>query len=163
MGRCRWVAGAISRVYIRLTKQCVLSVPPSACCCRVVSVSALRAWSWFRLVFCSRSETRSHNMPHAEAPPHRGAPGDLLLRRHALHGVRIVSLVIYLVEPLATRGRGVKVRNESLSLTAPPPSSLRESGFRYSVSGGNGILLVIAPSPCAVAIPFIIWKSGLAL
>ena len=32
-------------------------------------------------------------MSHAEASTHSGAAGDLLVRRHALHGVRIVSAI----------------------------------------------------------------------
>lgn len=39
-----------------------------------------------------RSETRSHNMSHAEASAHCRAAGDLQFRGHALHGLRIVSI-----------------------------------------------------------------------
>lgn len=35
----------------------------------------------------SRSEAGGQHLPHAQAPPHRGAAGDLQLRRHALHGL----------------------------------------------------------------------------
>lgn len=36
-------------------------------------------------------------MPHAQAPPHSGAAGDVLLGRDALYGVRIVSTDFLLV------------------------------------------------------------------
>lgn len=39
-----------------------------------------------------RSETRSHNMSHAEASAHCRAAGDLQFRGHALHGLRVVSV-----------------------------------------------------------------------
>lgn len=39
-----------------------------------------------------RFKTRGHHMSHAEAPTHRRAAGDVQLRGHAVHGVRIVSI-----------------------------------------------------------------------
>ncbi len=39
-----------------------------------------------------RSEEGGQHLPHAEAPPHCGAAGDVQFRRDALHGFRVVSL-----------------------------------------------------------------------
>lgn len=50
----------------------------------------------FVFCFVSRSEARGQHLPHAQTPPHRGAAGDLQLRRHALHGVRVVRFSFFL-------------------------------------------------------------------
>ena len=61
-------------------------------------------------VFGCRPEAGGHHLPHAETPAHCGTAGDLFLRGHALHGVRIVStdtgpLLLARHSSIAHRGR----------------------------------------------------------
>ena len=45
----------------------------------------------YYLCCCFRPEARSQHLSHAQASPHSGAPGNIQLRWHAIHGLRIVS------------------------------------------------------------------------
>lgn len=46
------------------------------------------------LIFLSRFKARSNNMSHVKASTHCGAPRDVLVGRHALYGLRVVSITL---------------------------------------------------------------------
>ena len=58
------------------------------------------------LLFCCRFETRGDDMSHAQASARRRASRDLQFRRHALHGLRVVSIhtnIVCLTSDLISR------------------------------------------------------------